>query len=150
MSPEIVNDLAPSGTLRAAINMSNFLPVTGRTASGDPDGVSPDMACELARCFGVGLELLQYGTPGEISDDVGAAFLKEFVEEMKASGFVAKLIEEHGVNGRLSVAPAVRSWISLRQDGMKAASGPMLSAFALRPLLLQWSWWFPKLQSHGN
>jgi polar amino acid transport system substrate-binding protein len=35
----------------------------------------------------------------------GAAFLREFVEEAKRSGLVAKLIEKHGVVGRLSVAP---------------------------------------------
>jgi polar amino acid transport system substrate-binding protein len=34
----------------------------------------------------------------------GAAYLKEFVEEMKASGFVAASIEKHGTTGRLSVA----------------------------------------------
>jgi polar amino acid transport system substrate-binding protein len=34
----------------------------------------------------------------------GAAFLSEFVEEAKASGFVASLIERHHVIG-LSVAP---------------------------------------------
>jgi polar amino acid transport system substrate-binding protein len=38
-------------------------------------------------------------------NDVAYAFLKEFVEEAKASGFVANLIEKHGVQGRLSVAP---------------------------------------------
>jgi polar amino acid transport system substrate-binding protein len=35
----------------------------------------------------------------------GAAFLRDFVEEVKASGFVASLIEKHGVTGRLTVAP---------------------------------------------
>jgi polar amino acid transport system substrate-binding protein len=35
----------------------------------------------------------------------GAAFLREFVEEAKKSGLVASLIEKHGVQGRLSVAP---------------------------------------------
>ena len=35
-----------------------------------------------------------------------AAFLSEFVEEAKASGFVAELIERFGVSGRLTVAPA--------------------------------------------
>ena len=35
----------------------------------------------------------------------GAAFLREFVEEAKASGLVARLIAQHGVQG-LSVAPA--------------------------------------------
>jgi polar amino acid transport system substrate-binding protein len=36
----------------------------------------------------------------------GAAYLKAFVEEAKASGLVARLIEKHKVVGRLSVAPA--------------------------------------------
>jgi polar amino acid transport system substrate-binding protein len=35
----------------------------------------------------------------------GAAFLRDFVEEVKASGFVASLIDKHGVTGRLTVAP---------------------------------------------
>jgi polar amino acid transport system substrate-binding protein len=35
----------------------------------------------------------------------GAAFLSAFVEEAKASGLVASLIEKHKVVGRLSVAP---------------------------------------------
>jgi polar amino acid transport system substrate-binding protein len=35
----------------------------------------------------------------------GAAFLRAFVEEAKASGLVARLIDEHGVTGRLAVAP---------------------------------------------
>ena len=34
----------------------------------------------------------------------GAAFLREFVEQAKASGLVARLIERHGVRG-LTVAP---------------------------------------------
>ena len=36
--------------------------------------------------------------------DIGARFLKEFVEEMKSTGFVGRLIEKHDVVGRLSVA----------------------------------------------
>jgi polar amino acid transport system substrate-binding protein len=39
------------------------------------------------------------------SHSAGAKFLRDFVEEAKASGLVAKLIEKHGVVGRLSVAP---------------------------------------------
>ena len=35
----------------------------------------------------------------------GAAFLRDFVAEAKASGLVAQLIERHGVTGRLLVAP---------------------------------------------
>jgi polar amino acid transport system substrate-binding protein len=35
----------------------------------------------------------------------GAVFLREFVEQAKSSGLVARLIERHGVRG-LTVAPA--------------------------------------------
>jgi polar amino acid transport system substrate-binding protein len=71
MTAEVVAQLAPTGTLRAAINMSNFLLVTGKTASGDPEGVSPSMAKAIADKLGVKLQLLPYKTPGEISDDAG-------------------------------------------------------------------------------
>jgi polar amino acid transport system substrate-binding protein len=67
-SPAATSALAPTGTLRAAINLSNFLLVTGRGSDGNPEGVSPDMARELANRLGVGLELLRYKTPGELAD----------------------------------------------------------------------------------
>jgi polar amino acid transport system substrate-binding protein len=68
-SPAAVAALAPTGTLRAAINLSNFLLVTGKSDAGDPVGVSPDMAAALAQRLGVGLELLRYKSPGEVADD---------------------------------------------------------------------------------
>lgn len=69
-SPAAVTALAPTGTLRAAINLSNFLLVTGKGADGNPEGVSPDMARALAEQLGVGLELLRFKTPGELADAV--------------------------------------------------------------------------------
>ena len=69
--PDAKSELAPTGTLRAAINMSNFLLVTGRTPSGDPDGVSPDMARALAERLGVPVKLLPFKTPGELADAAG-------------------------------------------------------------------------------
>lgn len=66
---EAVAALAPTGTLRAAINLSNFLLVTGAGDDGEPCGVSPDMAAALADCLGVQLELLQYSSPGAVADD---------------------------------------------------------------------------------
>lgn len=70
-SPAAVAALAPTGTLRAAINLSNFLLVTGRGEDGNPVGVSPDMARTLAERLGVGLELLRYKSPGALADDAG-------------------------------------------------------------------------------
>ena len=52
MPQEVASELAPTGVLRAAINMGNALLVTGRTASGDPAGVAPDMAREIASRLG--------------------------------------------------------------------------------------------------
>lgn len=67
-SPDVVAELAASGTLRAGINMSNFLLVTGRDAQGGPTGVSPDMAAECARRLGVKLQLIAFKSPGELGD----------------------------------------------------------------------------------
>jgi len=71
MSPDIVKELAPTGVLRAGINLSNFLLVTGRTAAGDPVGVAPDMAAEIARRLGVPLKLVPFKSPGELADAAG-------------------------------------------------------------------------------
>ena len=62
------SELAPTGVLRAGINMSNFLLVTGRTEDGSPDGVSPDMARAIAQRIGVPLSLVPFRTPGEVAD----------------------------------------------------------------------------------
>ena len=48
MSPEVISELAPTGVLRAGINLGNFLLVTGSSPTGDPVGVAPDMAREIA------------------------------------------------------------------------------------------------------
>jgi len=61
-------ELAPTGALRAGINMSNFLLVTGETPEGDPDGVSPDMARAVAERLDVPVELVPFKTPGELAD----------------------------------------------------------------------------------
>ena len=53
MSQDIVSGLAPSGTLRAGINLANTLLVTGSTPAGEPTGVAPDMAHEIADRLGV-------------------------------------------------------------------------------------------------
>ena len=67
-SKEAIAQLAPRGVLRAAINMGNFLLVTGRTPEGDPDGVSPDMARTIAQRLGVPVKLVPYARPNEIAD----------------------------------------------------------------------------------
>jgi polar amino acid transport system substrate-binding protein len=68
--PSVVAELAPQGVLRAGINMSNFLLVTGRTPEGEPDGVSPDMARAIAAQLGVPVKLVPFPKPGPLADAV--------------------------------------------------------------------------------
>jgi polar amino acid transport system substrate-binding protein len=71
MSDKARAELAPTGVLRAGINLSNFLLVTGRSADGDPEGVAPDMAREIARSLGVPVKYVPFKTPGELADQAG-------------------------------------------------------------------------------
>ncbi|WP_135467542.1 ABC transporter substrate-binding protein [Crenalkalicoccus roseus] len=71
MSPDILAQLAPTGVLRAAINLGNFLLVTGRSPAGEPEGVSPDMARAIAERLGVPVRYVTYPRPGELADAAG-------------------------------------------------------------------------------
>jgi hypothetical protein len=51
-------ELAPSGTLRAAINVGNPVLASRDSATGEPRGVSVDLARELAKRLNVPFELL--------------------------------------------------------------------------------------------
>jgi polar amino acid transport system substrate-binding protein len=71
MVSQIVSELAPTGALRAGINMSNFLLVTGKSASGDPQGVAPDIAAEIARKLDVPVAYVQFDRPSKLADAAG-------------------------------------------------------------------------------
>src|SRR6478609_5038252 len=71
MSDKARAELAPTGILRAGINLSNFLLVTGRSANGDPEGVAADMAAEIAKSLGVPVKLVPFQSPGLLGDAVG-------------------------------------------------------------------------------
>ena len=71
MDQQVVAELAPTGVLRAAINMGNFLLVTGKTAAGDPSGVAPDMAAEIARRLGVPVRYVPFERPSTLAEAAG-------------------------------------------------------------------------------
>jgi polar amino acid transport system substrate-binding protein len=68
LSPDIISDLAPTGVLRAGINLSNFLLVTKIHSTGDPEGVAPDLAHEVAMRLGVPVKYVTFKSPGELAD----------------------------------------------------------------------------------
>lgn len=71
MNDTVRAQLAPTGVLRAGINLSNFLLVTGRSENGEPTGVAPDMAREIATALGVPVKYVTFKSPGELGDQVG-------------------------------------------------------------------------------
>ena len=67
----VVADVAPTGKLRAAINFDNPVLAT-RDASGEPGGVSVDLARELARRLGLSIECVPYFAAGKVVEGVEA------------------------------------------------------------------------------
>jgi polar amino acid transport system substrate-binding protein len=68
---DVIAELAPTGVLRAGINLSNFLLVSGKSPAGEPEGVAPDMAREIAERLGVPVAYVPFARPGELADAAG-------------------------------------------------------------------------------
>jgi hypothetical protein len=123
---EASKDLAPNGVLRAAINLGN--PVLAQGTRAAPAGVTVDIARELAARLGVLVDLSCFAAAREsfeairlidegfmqIRQAVGTTrtrapgtvrFLAAFVEDLKATGFIADALRRSGQDGAL-VAPA--------------------------------------------
>ena len=67
-SSAAVADLAPTGKLRAAINFGNPVLAAKDPATGEPGGISADLARELARRLGVPIEFVRYDSAGKVVD----------------------------------------------------------------------------------
>jgi polar amino acid transport system substrate-binding protein len=67
-----VTELAPSGTLLAAINFGNPILANRDATSGDARGVSVDLARELANRLGVPVELVTFTSAGQVVEAVKA------------------------------------------------------------------------------
>src|SRR6185295_19841261 len=92
------SELAPTGTLRAGINYSNFLIVQRNASSGELKGIAPDLAAELARRLGVPVELVAYDSPSKMGDEAGSgkwdvAFLGAEPARAQTISFTAAYLE---------------------------------------------------------
>jgi len=63
--PDVVKDLAPTGKLRAAINLGNSV-LAQKGQNGEIKGVTADLAHELAKRAGVPLELVPFEAAGKV------------------------------------------------------------------------------------
>lgn len=69
---DIVAALAPTGTLRATINLGNPILATQEIPNQDPKGVSVDLSRALADRLGVGLQMLVFPAAGKAVAAVAA------------------------------------------------------------------------------
>ena len=67
---EVVKEFAPSGVLRAGINLGNPVIAQRDPAGGDPQGVGAALARELAKRLGLGVTFTTYETAGKLADAV--------------------------------------------------------------------------------
>jgi len=71
VTPSLVAQFAPTGVLRASLNMGNPVLAHSRTSSEKPAGVSIDLARALARELGIQAEFLQFPTAAKSVEALG-------------------------------------------------------------------------------
>jgi len=62
---DVVKDLAPTGKLRVAINLGNMVLAQTDAATGEPKGITVDLARELGARLGVAVELVRFDAAGK-------------------------------------------------------------------------------------
>ncbi len=70
ISPAITASLAPTGTLRAAINYGNAVLAARNAQTGELSGTTVDLARELAKRLNVPVEFTGFPTAGKVVDEV--------------------------------------------------------------------------------
>src|ERR1700694_4296083 len=100
-SQPLRSEFAPTGTLRVAVNFGNIVIAQKDPAGGDPRGVGPDLARELARRLGVPIQYVLYDTAGKVAAGVkqgewDVAFLAVDPERAGEIAFSAPYVQIEG------------------------------------------------------
>ena len=125
VAADLVKDLAPTGKLRAAINLGNMVLAQKDPATGDLRGVTVDLARELARRVGLPLELVPFDAAGKVFEALKAgawdvAFLA--IEPVRAAeiAFTAPYVIIEGVYLVPKDSP-LRAVADVDRDGVRIA-----------------------------
>jgi polar amino acid transport system substrate-binding protein len=128
------SELAPTGTLRVGVNMSNFLLTRTDEATGKPAGLAVDLGRELARRLDLPAEIIPYPNPGALADaaksgvwDVG--FLGAEPQRANEIDFTAAYVE---IEATYLVPPgsALKSIEDVDREGLRIGV-PTKSAYEL-------------------
>jgi polar amino acid transport system substrate-binding protein len=124
---DVVKSLAPSGTLRAAINFGNTVLAQRDPATGEPRGISGDLARELARRLGIPIAFVTFDAAGKVTDALkqGAwdiAFLA--IDPVRAAeiDFTAPYVLIEGTYMVAANSP-LRTIEDIDRDGVRVAVG---------------------------
>jgi polar amino acid transport system substrate-binding protein len=119
------HDLAPTGTLRAAINLRN--PVLAQAGVDGPTGVSVDLARALAARLGVPVAFVTYPGAGAVSGSAGTGawdicFLAVDPKRAEGIAFTEPYVR---IAGRYLVpaGSAIRSAEEVDRDGVRVSVG---------------------------
>ena len=72
MPDPVRQELAPTGKLRAGMNLANALFTTKDVGTGELRGVGIDVMRELASRLGLAIDFVVHATPGDVADASGA------------------------------------------------------------------------------
>jgi polar amino acid transport system substrate-binding protein len=126
-APAAVADLAPSGRLRAAINFGNPILAVKDIATGEPRGVSVDLARELGRRLGVPVELVTYNAAGKVVEGIrpdawDVAFLAIDPERAAELAFTSPYVIIEGAY-LVAAASPIRGNADVDRAGVRIAVG---------------------------
>ena len=126
-SARVVEELAPTGRLRATINFGNPVLAQRDPATGEPRGVSVDLARELGRRLGVPVDLVTFEAAGKAfaalqsgSCDVG--FLANDPARAAELAFTAPYVLIEGTYVVPDASP-LREVGDVDRDGVRIAAG---------------------------
>ncbi|TMJ24189.1 MAG: ABC transporter substrate-binding protein [Alphaproteobacteria bacterium] len=137
---DVVRDIAPTGKLRAAINLGNMVLAQKDPATGEPRGVTVDLAGELGRRLGLAVELVPFDAAGKVFDALKAgawdiAFLA--IEPVRAAeiAFTAPYVIIEGVYIVPTNSP-LKTVAEVDRDGIRIAvnKGSAYDLFLTRTL----------------
>jgi polar amino acid transport system substrate-binding protein len=72
---DVVKDLAPTGKLRVAINLGNPVLAQKEEVTGEPKGITVDLARELGRRLNIPVELIRFDAAGKVFEGLKAGGL---------------------------------------------------------------------------
>jgi polar amino acid transport system substrate-binding protein len=146
---DVASTLAPGGRLRAAINFGNPV-LAQRGPSGEPQGVSADLARELARRLGVAVAFVPFDGAGKVTDALASdawdvAFLARDPKRAQSIAFTPPYVIIEGTYLVRNDAP-FRAIDDIDRDGVRVvvARGSAYELYLSRALQ------HARLQNYGS